>query len=311
MITAKAPRIVALVLTHNAPQALTRCLAAIGGQTKRPAEIVVVDNASDPHVRSESLEAGGVPLRVIRSDVNIGPAGGWAIALRDLLANDATHAWLMDDDIVPDPTCLAVLWSAVARRPEAPFVVPISIQPDGEVGRWGSWCGILIGRDIVESVGLPREEFFWWAEDTEYCHWRIPQAGYPLRIVEKAVVHHDAIRQRGARPAWKYYYETRNLLYLHWHVMHRVGRLPRNFSRLAGSAVFRQKNGRLRCVAAMGRGLFDGAFGRLGIRYPVVALRERAIGVSPPASRTDPTDPARSSDDRTRGDLHGRGSSVA
>ncbi len=288
MSTVRPPDIVALVLTHNAPHALARCLAAIAAQTTRPAEIVVVDNASDPPVRSELFDAGGVPLRIIRSDVNLGPAGGWAIALRDFLANDATHAWVMDDDIVPEPTCLAALWSAVVRRPDVPFVVPISIQPDGEVGRWGSWCGFLIGHDVVETVGLPRADFFWWAEDTEYCHWRIPQAGYPLRFVEKAVVHHDAIRQRSDRPAWKYYYESRNMLYLHWHVMHRMGWLPRNFSRLVGKALLRQKTDRLRCLVAMGRGLFDGAFGRMGIRYPVVALRERDVGLSPPALPGEP-----------------------
>jgi hypothetical protein len=62
-----------------------------------------------------------------------------------------------------------------------------------------------------------------------------------------------------------------------------MGWLPRNFSRLVGKALLRQKTDRLRCLVAMGRGLFDGAFGRMGIRYPVVALRERDVGLSPPA----------------------------
>ena len=115
-----------------------------------------------------------------------------------------------------------------------------------------------------------------------------PRRAIPLRFIEKAVVHHDAIRQRSDRPAWKYYYESRNMLYLHWHVMHRMGWLPRNFSRLVGKALLRQKTDRLRCLVAMGRGLFDGAFGRLGIRYPVVALRERDVGASPPASPGEP-----------------------
>jgi GT2 family glycosyltransferase len=156
--------------------------------------------------------------------------------------------------------------------------VPVSIQPDGMVGRWGSWCGFLIARQIVETVGLPREELFWWAEDTEYCHWRIPRAGFPLRFIEDAVVHHDAIRQGGDLPTWKYYYESRNMLYLHWHIMHRLGRYPKNFTRLVGRALFRQKQDRIECLMAIGRGLVDGALGRLGIRYPIVALHERDLG---------------------------------
>ena len=43
-------RIVALVLTHNAPQSLARCLTAIGAQAELPDEILVVDNASQPPV---------------------------------------------------------------------------------------------------------------------------------------------------------------------------------------------------------------------------------------------------------------------
>jgi rhamnopyranosyl-N-acetylglucosaminyl-diphospho-decaprenol beta-1,3/1,4-galactofuranosyltransferase len=283
---AKAPQIAALVLTHNAPNALARCVEAIGSQTQLPTELVVVDNASDPPVDAASLPSVDVPVRVLRSDTNLGPAGGWAIALRNFLANECSHAWLMDDDIVPEPECLDRLWSAVSDTPSSAFAVPVSIQPDGEVGRWGSWCGFVIAREIVEQVGLPREELFWWAEDTEYCHWRLPKAGYPLRFIEDAVVHHDAIRQGGDLPAWKYYYESRNMLYYHWHIMHRTGRYPRNAIRLVGRAMFRQKEGRLRCLAAFSKGLFDGAFGRLGIRYPIVPLRERDLRATP-AGRGD------------------------
>jgi GT2 family glycosyltransferase len=277
MTDEKTPRFVALVLSHNAPKALARCLAAIDAQTTRPDEVVVVDNASRPPVEAAEFAALTTPVRVVRSDLNLGPAGGWAIALRDFLAGDGTLAWLMDDDIVPEPKCLATLWDAASDHPEATFAIPVSIQPDGHRGRWGSWCGFLIARDIVETVGLPMEELFWWAEDTEYCHWRIPQAGYPLRFVDDAVVHHDAIRQGGDLPAWKYYYESRNMLYLHAHIMHRLGRYPKNVTRLVGRALFRQSADRGTCLVAIGRGLFDGAFGRLGIRYPIVDLRERDL----------------------------------
>ena len=193
-------RIVALVLTHNAPHSLARCLAAIDAQTEAPEEIVVVDNASQPAVRASSLSCDRRSLRIIRSDVNGGPAGGWAIALRHFLASDFTHAWVMDDDIVPEPTCLATLWGTASDDPTSAFLFPIAIQPDGAVGRWGSWCGFLVSREIVARVGLPMEALFWWAEDAEYCEWRIPEAGFPRRIIDAAVVHHDAIRQGGGHP---------------------------------------------------------------------------------------------------------------
>jgi GT2 family glycosyltransferase len=273
-------RIAALVLTHNAPSALQRCLSAVRDQTQAPDEVLVVDNASHPPVDPTALPTGVGSLRVARSEVNGGPAGGWATALRDFLDSDCTHAWLMDDDIVPEPTCLATLWDAVRESPTSAFVFPISIQPDGSIGRWGSWCGFLISREIVEKVGLPLEALFWWAEDTEYCHWRIPQAGFPRDIVEEAVVHHDAIRQGGDIPPWKYYYESRNSLYHHLHIMHRMGRYPRNFAGLVLRAVVRQKKDRVKCLAAICRGFYDGAFGRLGVRYRVSPLHERDLSTA-------------------------------
>jgi GT2 family glycosyltransferase len=271
----KRRRNVALVLTHNAPQSLARCLAAIDVQAEPPEDVIVVDNASKPAVDASSLSDVGHSLRVIRSDVNGGPAGGWAIALRSFLASDFTHAWVMDDDIRPDPGCLTALWEAASDDPTSAFLFPIAIQPDGAVGRWGSWCGFLISREIVAKVGVPMEELFWWAEDAEYCEWRIPEAGFPRRIIEDAVVHHDAIRQGGDIPTWKYYYESRNMLYYHLHVMHRVGRYPKKITSLVLRAVVRQKKDRIRSLAAICRGLYDGAFRRLGIRYEVSSLQER------------------------------------
>jgi len=196
------------------------------------------------------------------------------------LDSDFTHAWVMDDDMVPEPKCLANLWDAASDAPTSAFVFPIAIQPDGSVGRWGSWCGFLISREIVETVGLPMEALFWWAEDTEYCEWRIPQAGFPRRVIDEAVVHHDAIRQGGDIPTWKYYYESRNMLYYHLHVMHRVGRYPKKIISLVLRACLRQRRDRIGCIRAICRGLYDGALGRLGIRYQVSSLHERDLSPS-------------------------------
>ena len=70
------------------------------------------------------------------------------------------------------------------------------------------------------------------------------------------------------------------MLYYHLYIMHKVGRYPRNVSKLLGRAIFRPQNSRLECWWAIARGLFDGAFGRLGIRYPVSSMRERDLSSS-------------------------------
>jgi GT2 family glycosyltransferase len=268
---------VAMVLTHNAPGALRRCLGAIAAQNLAPSAVIVVDNATEPPVVAAALEdVAARPVTVVRSDVNLGPAGGWAIAFEELLASPFDHAWVMDDDIVPDPECLERLLDEARHDPKAAFLFPRAVQPDGSVGEWGSWCGFVVARPIVEQVGVPRAELFWWAEDNEFCHWRIPQAGYPRRLVDGAVVQHDAVRQAARVPLWKYYYEARNMLYLHLHVMHRVGWYPRNVAKLVGRALLRERGRRLQCLRTIALGLSDGAMGRLGIRFPVEPMAEQA-----------------------------------
>jgi rhamnopyranosyl-N-acetylglucosaminyl-diphospho-decaprenol beta-1,3/1,4-galactofuranosyltransferase len=272
------PSVVALVLTHNAPSALARCLEAIAGQTVRPGSVIVVDNATEPPVHMDRVEGGTrppLPVSVVRSDTNLGPAGGWALAFEELLAASDEFAWVMDDDIVPDPECLETLLGEAGEDPKSAFVFPRAVQPDGSVGEWGSWCGFVISRHIVEQVGVPRAELFWWAEDNEYCHWRIPQAGYARRLVDGAVVQHDAVRQGARVPLWKYYYEARNMLYLHLHVMHRVGWYPRNVTKLVARALLRERGRRLACLRTIALGLSDGAMGRLGIRFPVEPMHEQ------------------------------------
>jgi GT2 family glycosyltransferase len=265
----------AVVLTHNAPESLGRCLRAITNQTTPPDSVLVVDNASCPPVSLECQTAANLPTKVLRSEINTGPAGGYAQALAEFLASDFRHAWVLDDDMIPDACCLEQLWTLAQQDPDSAFVFPISRKPDGVRQLWPSWCGFIVARQIIEAVGLPMADLFWWAEDTEYLQWRIPKAGYTAQVVHAAVVDHDSIRHGDGMPLWKYYYESRNMLYVNLRVKHRLGRYPLNVSKLFARAILREKDGRLRRLAVMTRGLSDGARGRLGIRYPVEPMRER------------------------------------
>lgn len=274
---APVPRhITAVILSHNAPRSLARCLDAVAAQTTPPDQVLVVDNASRPPA---TLPDGyRLPAHLVRSDVNTGPAGGYHLALAEFLESGTDHAWVLDDDMVPEPPCLERLWSVAAQGPDRAFVFPLSLQADGSAGFWPSWCGFLIARQIVLDVGLPRSELFWWAEDTEYLQWRIPEAGYPIQPVPDAIVHHVAVRQDRGVPLWKYYYEARNMLFVHLYVKRRVGRYPRNLAKLLARSLFREGGGRLRRASVIVRGLWDGARGCLGVRFPVEPLNERPPG---------------------------------
>jgi GT2 family glycosyltransferase len=265
----------AVVLTYNAPASLERCLQAIATQTTPPQALLVVDNASEPPVDPSAFPEGCPPVTLVRSDHNGGPAGGYALALEQFLCTPYRHAWVIDDDMRPDPDCLERLWVVAARDPAHAFDFPINVQRDGTFGVWPTWSGFLLAREIVEEVGLPMAELVWCAEDTEYLQWRIPQAGHPIRVVGDAYVRHDAIRRGTVVPVWKYYYEARNMLYVHLHVKRRVGYYPNHVARLVARALLREPTGRMVRLRAIGRGLADGARGRLGTRYLIEPMRER------------------------------------
>ena len=153
----------------------------------------------------------------------------------------------------------------------------MSRQPDGSLGVWPSWCGFVVSREIVEAVGLPMGELFWWAEDTEYLQWRIPEAGYERQVVGDAIVDHDAIRQGDGVPV------VEVLLRGAEHALRAPAR------EAAGGPVPAQRvqavrpgpccastEGRIRRLGVMARGLWDGARGKLGMRFPVEPMQERA-----------------------------------
>jgi rhamnopyranosyl-N-acetylglucosaminyl-diphospho-decaprenol beta-1,3/1,4-galactofuranosyltransferase len=265
--------VVALVLTYNAPRALARCLDGIARQSLRPSRVFVIDNAGSLPASPVALQDRDIDVSVIVQPSNGGPAGGHAAGLRAFLETGFPRAWVMDDDCVPEPDCLVELLHVAdgAAAPALTFPTWID-EPSGQEVNWPAWCGFLIDRAVVEAVGLPREEFFWWAEDTEYLHFRIPMAGHPVLRASSARVLHGRVRAGRHKPPWKVYYEVRNSVYYRLRVQRRSGRrfyrLVRTLVRMLGRILLREDQ-RLIKLSMYGRGLMDGLLGRLGKRVPV------------------------------------------
>jgi len=265
--------VLAIVLTYNAPASLLDCLGALKAQTRRPDAVLVIDNASAVPA-ADAVESAELPaswVTVLRQRINTGPAGGHAAGLREFIRAGQDAAWVMDDDCIPEPDCLERLLEKGLRKPEFQpfFVFPNWVQPDGTVSYYPAWCGFLIAREIVEKVGLPMEELFWWVEDTEYLMWRIPRAGHPRTHAKAATVHHTQVRSSFGNPSWKYYYETRNMIFYHLYVMRNPRELPRKLGLLLARLVVRERRQRPARLIMMARGLVDGVLRRLGKRVQV------------------------------------------
>jgi GT2 family glycosyltransferase len=282
-----ADRVLAVVLTFDAPNALARCLAAIAAQQRRPDGVLVVDNASPAPVDGLiDVVPGG---RVRRLPENVGPAGGYAVGLDDFLGSDYDWAWVMDDDCAPAPD--ALLHELIAARHGEVALATMVDATTGGVTNTQGWCAVLLPRAVVATVGVPDADLFWWNEDTEYLQWRIPRAGFTVVRSADARVAVSRARDTLGKPAWKYYYEARNQVYYRLHTQRprrrepverfrtrrvRWGRAARSVSKLATRAVVREHEQHLRKVAAVARGTRDGIAGRLGRTVPAdVADRPR------------------------------------
>lgn len=266
-----AADVMAIVLTFDAPTELDRCVRAIDAQEPRPNRILIVDNDGQ-RPAADTIDALELrtPVEVLRMADNTGPAGGHAAGLRRLLETDHDLAWVMDDDCEPQPGALAALVEAASGEPATTDpVYPTWVNTAlDRVTNYPAWCGFLIRKSTVERVGLPRADFFWWMEDTEFLHWRIPEAGYrSLRLTDAVVLHHQDRRQ-DPKPAWKYYYEVRNATYFRLRIQRGRGRRFYRLGRALAGAGRGALNGPDRVAKSLmiARGLFDGLRGDLGVR---------------------------------------------
>jgi rhamnopyranosyl-N-acetylglucosaminyl-diphospho-decaprenol beta-1,3/1,4-galactofuranosyltransferase len=203
-------RVIAVVLTYRRTELLRRSVQAVLGQSRPPDAVLVVDN---DRMAKDVLEAEcRDQVEVVETGANLGPAGGYEFGFRVALERGATKIWTVDDDLEPEATCLERLLEASTG---ADVLIPLQRKPRLVQGHPPSWNGSLFDADVVEAVGPPRGDLFFWAEDTEFFQ-RIRRAGFPIRAVPQAAVFHvnPEDRARGSARDWRLYYEVRNGLYV-------------------------------------------------------------------------------------------------
>lgn len=262
--------VLAIVLTCDAQRSLERCLRSLAAQTRPPERVLVVDNgatACDVAALGRELSLDIVHLP---TGVNLGPAGGHTFGIASFAQSKAEWAWIMDDDCSADPRCLERLLVRAKAWDHPQLVFPQWVEVvSGRTTNYPAWCGFLLHRTVPQLVGVPRADFFWWAEDTEYLQWRMRRAKVQVCRDLEATVYHHRGRAQGPKPEWKLYYETRNTVYYHLWLRHgrRPRRLARMLVRLFGAAL--QAPPRWRRAALFTRAVRDGIMRRMGRRMPV------------------------------------------
>jgi rhamnopyranosyl-N-acetylglucosaminyl-diphospho-decaprenol beta-1,3/1,4-galactofuranosyltransferase len=212
-------RIVAVVVTFNRLEMLQRQLERLA-EVPELDEVLVVDNASTDGTGAWLRTA---PVTAETLPTNTGGAGGFSHGLERAIASGADLVWLMDDDGLPERDCLTLLlerpdldfWGPAVLAAQDPdrLCFPIRLPggttvvremaavekaaQDGLIdGVLIPFNGVLVTRELVERIGLVREEFFIWGDDVEYL-WRARAAGARIATVVAARFRHPATDDLG------------------------------------------------------------------------------------------------------------------
>ena len=224
-------RIIAVVVTFNR-LALARRLVERLLDVEDLHEILVIDNASTDGTGewlASGLRGARTPLLARTLQHNRGGAGGFHDGLAWAIDRGADLVWLMDDDGLPDTDCLTTLlahdddydfWGPLVvdeDHPERlvfPIRIPGGVRVVGDMAQVRAaardgvladvvipFNGVLVTKELVDRIGLPREEFFIWGDDVEYL-WRAQEAGARVATVAGAQVLHPSVGELGTPMMW-------------------------------------------------------------------------------------------------------------
>jgi len=238
-----------VVVTYNRPGLLDTMLSGLAGQT-RPADMVYLVDNGDAEATKRVLEKHtALPLHVLHTGENLGGAGGFHLGVKQAHDDGHDRIWLMDDDVVPAPECLATLLryaepclAAVREDRQGNLVEkaatrfdlrnPLAIRPKqasvesvyGSRSRMpervpienAAFEGFMVHRRVIDEIGLPDPAYFIFYDDVDFVV-RARRAGFEVVAVRDAVlVRQLDFDQQHALDTWKGFYMYRNLFVVHF-----------------------------------------------------------------------------------------------
>lgn len=297
-----------VTLTYNAVHLVSHHVEALLRQTRPLDEIIIVDNASTDGTCA--LLAEHYPqVTLLRMSQNLGVGGGLGEGMAyATLKKRHDWVWTFDADSIPGDRALQALLEGMGSLGNAGSDVGMvaSLLVNRETGmHYTPWywrngyvrpsadslrqpilfadlvctSGCMVRREVVEKIGLPRQDFFIDFVDTEYCL-RARSRDYRIAVVTASEVEHKMGHSRRVRSPvyscvriehepWRHYYIARNITYSVWMLYPSVGSklyLMAHLARRAFGLLLFDSN-KLPCLEKMVQGIGDGLKGRLGVRF--------------------------------------------
>ena len=241
------PEVYAVVLNYNGFDDTGECVDSLL-KSNLPLKIVLVDNNSidDSYQKLETLFP---KIKFIKSEKNLGYAGGMNLGIKYALEKHAEYILLVNHDVVVTPDFLKPMLSKFSEDNSTGIVSSKVLYKDdhntiycagGRISKLlctgvaeyqglnkrdyanddreitlAEGCFLLVKKDVFRKLGLLNEKFFMYLEDTEFSE-RVRKF-FKIYYASKSVVYHKS----GAGKSWSQftplynYYYTRNRLWFY------------------------------------------------------------------------------------------------
>ena len=226
-------RIIAIVVSHNRHAMLVQAIEAIRNQTVQPHDILVVNNGSADFT-SVWLDKQKDIIQITQE--NKGSAGGYHTGMAWAHKQNYSWLWCMDDDSYPANDALERLLdytkynstisllnsSVINKTDNSRFVWSTAgcervdqVRDLYVRGEAFPFNGTLIHRSIVDRVGLPLSQLFFWGEEREYLNRIKYKHKIPTVTVMNSRHYHPSAtyshrNEWDYQTSWKMYFFVRN-----------------------------------------------------------------------------------------------------
>lgn len=240
-------KITAVIVTYNRLELLKSCLQSVREQSRKPDEIIVINNGSTDKTQ-DWLSTQNVTTY---TKENNGGAGGFSYGIKTAYNNGTDWIWLMDDDVIPERDALQQLVKTLKdlgdQQENVGFLASKVLWTDNSVHemnktylledqkklgklafptgtklpfvQFSTFVSMLLSAKAVAKVGLPIKEYFIWCDDIEYSK-RMVANGLAGLLVENSVVIHKSPTNNPSNvfydpksSIWKFNHGFRNEMY--------------------------------------------------------------------------------------------------
>ncbi len=214
-------KVAVVVLNYARHSDTIKCIKALlKSDLPKGSQIICIDNS--PGIQSAKAIKKELPgVYFIKSDKNLGFAGGNNLGLDHALKRGASHILIINPDVVVGKIFFRPILSVFAKKPETGLVAPaikhyqnnqlfyglegtvdrrfalakhINVQiPPGKTLRpaqFVTFACVLIKAEVFKKIGLLDDGYFMYLEDVDYCL-RSHKAGYKIFLNPAVVVGHE------------------------------------------------------------------------------------------------------------------------